>query len=148
MRGLHNSSTFNASPPMRQPVPSDIPPQAEKREWTISEMSRDFGLTLRALRFYESKGLIGPQRFGGARYYSARDRVRLTLIINAKRMGFTLSETAAMIGQAGEGEVDTLPLSPTTVDAQIAFLESQRRAIEAALGTLLQHQQALSASAA
>lgn len=121
---------------------------AEKKEWTISEMARDFGLTLRALRFYEARALIAPLRFGGARFYTAKDRARVQLILAAKKMGFTLSETAAMLGNAGDGAVESLPLSPQTVETQIAFLENQRSAIEDALGTLRQHRMEMAPSAA
>ena len=121
---------LQGEPPARPPMPSD------SREWTISEMSRHFGLTLRALRFYESRGLIAPQRFGGARYYTARDRTRLQLVLTAKKMGFTLSETAEMLGKTHDAEPGALPLSSTTVRSQISFLEQQRSAIDQALATL------------
>ena len=149
MRSLHNGPVFSGLTPVARPQPQETPHAGpEKREWTISEMARDFGLTLRALRFYESKSLIAPQRFGSTRYYTARDRTRLNLILAAKKMGFTLTETSAMLGDAGKGETEALPLSPQTVETQIAFLENQRSAIETAIGTLRQHQAELSQSAA
>jgi DNA-binding transcriptional MerR regulator len=141
MRSLNAATAFTAPAPM---FPSDTPAHSPaKREWTISDMARDFGVTLRALRFYESKGLIAPQRFGGARYYSARDRARLTMVLNAKRMGFTLAETAEMLGGTQENEVSDLPLSADTVESQIAFLENQRQAIDQALVSLRERQLAM-----
>lgn len=139
MRSVQSSPAFGGplavvSLPQATPQPT----LAEKREWTISEMAQDFGLTLRALRFYESRGLIAPQRFGGARDYSARDRARVSLILAAKQLGFTLTETADMLGKTSEGEMTDLPLSLDTVTAQIGFLESQRTAIETALLALRQ----------
>ncbi|MGA9125453.1 MAG: MerR family DNA-binding transcriptional regulator, partial [Pseudolabrys sp.] len=40
---------------------------------TIGELARDAGVTLRALRFYQSKGLLAPQRIGSARMFSHED---------------------------------------------------------------------------
>ena len=54
-----------------------------KAAFTIGELSREFGVTLRALRFYENKGLISPQRDGLNRLYSQGDRTRLALILTA-----------------------------------------------------------------
>lgn len=149
MRTLHTGSVAGCSAAATFAEPATAPAApGEKREWTISEMARDFGLTLRALRFYEARGLIAPLRFGGARFYTPKDRARLQLILTAKKMGFTLTETAAMLGDAGNGAVESLPLSPQTVETQIAFLENQRSAIEDALGTLRQHRTELAQSAA
>lgn len=133
MRSLATSQPFAAATPA--PIP-EVDPAEKNREWSISEMAKHFGVTLRTLRFYESRGLISPQRFGGARYYSQRDRSRLKLVLAAKQMGFTLTETAAMLGNQAETEAGDLPLSTGTVQSQIEFLENQRMAIEAALATL------------
>jgi len=55
-------------------------------------MARDFGVSIRALRFYEDRGLLHPRREGTARRYSARDRLYLKMILKGKQLGFTLSE--------------------------------------------------------
>ena len=47
-------------------------------------------MTARAIRFYEDKGLITPQRAGTTRVYSTRDRARMILILRGKRLGFSL----------------------------------------------------------
>ena len=63
--------------------------------FTISELAREFDLTTRAIRFYEDKGLLTPERSGAGglqRVYSARDRARLTLTLRAKRLGLSLNE--------------------------------------------------------
>lgn len=132
MRSLSQASL---APVMPLPDAGTTAPPEDRREWTISEMARHYGLTLRALRFYEARGLIKPLRFGGARFYTARDRARLSLVLAAKQMGFTLSETAEMMGKAGDGGGE-LPLSVDAVHSQIGFLESQRSAIEGALAQL------------
>ena len=59
---------------------------------TIGEVAREFGMTLRALRFYEAKRLIKPERHGATRLYGRHDRERITLILTGRRLGFTLAE--------------------------------------------------------
>ena len=63
--------------------------------YSISELAREFDLTTRAIRFYEDKGLLAPERSGAGglqRVYSARDRTRLALTLRAKRLGLSLDE--------------------------------------------------------
>jgi DNA-binding transcriptional MerR regulator len=59
--------------------------------YTVTELAHQLGMTARAVRFYEDKGLITPQRAGTTRVYSARDRARMILILRGKRLGFSLS---------------------------------------------------------
>jgi DNA-binding transcriptional MerR regulator len=70
---------------------------AERRLYGIGEMCEDFGVTARALRFYEDEKLIAPQRRGTARLYTDRDRARLTWILRGKRVGFSLNEIGEML---------------------------------------------------
>jgi len=73
-------------------------PDALKRDqFTISDLSNEFGVTARALRFYEDEGLIAPTRVGLSRIYSKRDRARLAWIMRAKNVGFSLAEIRDMI---------------------------------------------------
>src|SRR5215472_17921874 len=74
-----------------------VDPVPDRTQFTISELSREFGVTLRALRFYENKGLIAPRRDGNLRLYSESDRTRLAAIVTGKKLGFTLAEIRAMI---------------------------------------------------
>ena len=67
---------------------------------TIGELARDAGVTLRALRFYQSKGLLTPRRNGSARLFSHDDRERLALILQGKRLGFTLMKFAKCLPHA------------------------------------------------
>jgi DNA-binding transcriptional MerR regulator len=64
---------------------------AQARLYTVTELAKELGMTPRAVRFYEDKGLITPQRAGTTRVYSARDRARMILILRGKRLGFSLS---------------------------------------------------------
>ncbi len=64
---------------------------------TITELAEAFDITPRTLRFYESKGLLSPQRRGSTRLYSERDRVRLKLVLRGKRLGFSLEDITNII---------------------------------------------------
>ncbi|MCK6437331.1 MerR family transcriptional regulator [Rivihabitans pingtungensis] len=68
-----------------------------RRTYTITELSSEFGVTLRTIRFYEEQGMLSPARQGRSRVYAARDRVRLKLILRGKRLGLSLSEIAEII---------------------------------------------------
>jgi DNA-binding transcriptional MerR regulator len=63
----------------------------QNRLYTVTELAKELGMTPRAVRFYEDKGLITPRRAGTTRVYSARDRARMILILRGKRLGFSLS---------------------------------------------------------
>jgi DNA-binding transcriptional MerR regulator len=63
----------------------------QQRLFTVTELAKELGMTARAIRFYEDKGLITPPRAGTTRVYSARDRARMILILRGKRLGFSLS---------------------------------------------------------
>ena len=74
-----------------------IAPRDDRAHFSISDLSAEFGVTPRALRFYEDEGLIAPERRGTQRIYSQRDRARLAWILRGKRVGFSLSEIREMI---------------------------------------------------
>ena len=112
--------------------------------YTIGDLAREFDVTLRTLRFYESKGLLKPRREGMARYYSDEDRERLALILQGKRLGFTLSEIRELIAShKGRSGATTLHLSREQCLAQIKLLEKQKREIESALTELRRNYTAL-----
>jgi len=107
------------------------------RAFTIGELSREFGVTLRALRFYENKGLISPQRDGLSRLYSLGDRNRLALILKGKKLGFTLGEISQMIAvEEGEADAKALTLSREKCLEQIELLKKQKAEIEEGLNEL------------
>lgn len=60
--------------------------------FSIAELAKEFGISTRAIRFYESKGLLSPERVGGTRVFRRRDRARLILILRGKRLGFSLKD--------------------------------------------------------
>ncbi len=121
-------------------------PAIDQAEFTIGELSREFGMTLRALRFYENKGLVAPRREGGTRIYSRTDRSRLALIRNGKKLGFTLAEIRAMLsGRDGRPDPETLRLSKEKCLEQIRLLEKQQLSLKAALAELWRIHAGLSA---
>jgi len=105
----------------------------------IAELCREFGVTLRALRFYEDKGLLAPRRVNGTRVYTRRDRARLALILRAKAIGSPLAEIKHYLdlyGDHGEGRAQQLNFVITRTDAAIAELEARRAHIDATLAEL------------
>ena len=124
------------------------PAGPEKTEFTIAELASEFGLTLRALRFYHSRGLIAPERAGRRRIFSRADRDRLALIVKGKKLGFTLAEISQMIeAQAGRANAHTLKLGAEKCLEQIALFEKQMREAAEALTELREIHLALSKQA-
>ena len=70
--------------------------KASQASYSISELSKEFDITTRSIRFYEDQGLLLPSRKGQTRIYNQRDRVRLKLILRGKRLGFSLAETGRL----------------------------------------------------
>jgi DNA-binding transcriptional MerR regulator len=119
------------------------------KTFTIGDLAREFGVTLRTLRFYEDRGLLSPRREGTARIYDQRDRALLRLILKGKQLGFTLTEIRAMVAEerAGETPAANLKLSLAQVEDQISHLEQQKSEIEQALEELKAHRASLVAAA-
>lgn len=74
-----------------------------KQSYTISELSSEFDITTRTMRFYESEGLLTPKRDGQTRIYLEADRVRLKLILRGKRLGLSLAESKELIDMYSPG---------------------------------------------
>ncbi len=107
--------------------------------FTISELGNEFGITTRAIRFYEDKQLLAPSRRGNRRIYTRSDRTRLKLLLRGKRLGWPLEEIRAVLNmydQGHEGEIQQLEYTCRKVRESREQLEQQRRDIEAALQDL------------
>ena len=105
----------------------------------ITELCREFGITLRSIRFYEDKGLLAPRRVGGTRVYSRRDRARLALILRSTAIGASLAEIKHYLdlyGPHGEGRTQQMSYVLARTDKAIAELETKRAHIEATLAEL------------
>lgn len=108
------------------------------RTFTIRQLCREFGVTPRALRFYEDKGLLSPGRSGMNRVYSPRDRARLLLIQRGKRVGFSLAEIRDMLDLYDEDDIHATQMaaSVTKFRKRIVELEAQRVDIQLAIDGL------------
>ncbi|MGV2872134.1 MerR family transcriptional regulator [Colwellia sp. E150_009] len=73
-----------------------IKDKTNQAKYSIGELSKEFDITTRSIRFYEDQGLLTPTRNGQTRIYNQRDRVRLKLILRGKRLGFSLAETGRL----------------------------------------------------
>jgi len=100
--------------------------------YTISELSKEFGVTTRAIRFYEDKGILKPTRQGQKRIYSPRDRVLLKLTLRGKRLGFTLAESQKLYDmyQPGQDNKEQLETMLATLDEKDKLLAQQKMDIE------------------
>lgn len=76
--------------------------QACSQTYTITELAREFGITARAIRFYEDQGLLTPSREGRNRVYSKADRTRLKLTLRGKRLGLSLAEIRELLHMYGD----------------------------------------------
>ncbi|MBU2924611.1 MerR family DNA-binding transcriptional regulator [Colwellia sp. 4_MG-2023] len=74
----------------------NIKNKPNQTNYSIGELSKEFDITTRSIRFYEDQGLLMPSRKGQTRIYNQRDRVRLKLILRGKRLGFSLAETGKL----------------------------------------------------
>jgi len=105
--------------------------------YTITELSREFDITPRAIRFYEDQGLLAPLREGSgkSRVYTTRDRTRLKLTLRGKRLGLTLSDIRELIDmyESPRDEAAQLAKFLQVLGTHRAQLEQQQVDIEAQL---------------
>jgi DNA-binding transcriptional MerR regulator len=108
------------------------------RTYTIRELTKEFQVTARTLRFYEQEGLLAPERRGQARIYSGRDRGRLTLILRGRRVGFSLAEIREMLDlyDLGDGGIAQLEQARKKFAQRITELEQQKKDIDDSMAEL------------
>ena len=104
----------------------------------IADLAREFDVTTRTVRFYEDKGLLAPAREGQRHIYSARDRVRLRLIMRGKRLGLSLDEIASLLDlyDVDPSEVTQLTHFVGVIRDRKSVLQGQKRDIEEALAEM------------
>jgi DNA-binding transcriptional MerR regulator len=127
-----------STPPAHDGAHLERPDALAREHFTISDLTAEFGLTARALRFYEDEGLIAPARQGLSRVYSKRDRARLAWIMRAKNVGFSLTEIKEMIDlyDLGDGRVEQRRVTVARCKQQVERMQAQRADIDAAIKEL------------
>lgn len=111
--------------------------QADNRDlFSIADLASEFGISTRAIRFYESKGLLSPERVGATRIFRKRDRARLILILRGKRLGFTLRDISDYLSLYDADRNQQVSLLAGKVDERLALLERQRDDLETTIREL------------
>lgn len=102
-------------------------PEQENRDlFAIADLAGEFGISTRAIRFYEAKGLLRPERVGGTRVFRRRDRARLILILRGKRLGFSLRDISDYLSlYDAHSQTAQVNLLIHKVDERLALLEAQ-----------------------
>ncbi len=130
-----NGNYADRMPDPHTPAPSD-------REsiviYSISQLADEFGVTARTLRHYEEQGIVCPRRVGQRRLYSRRDRGRLRLALQGKRVGFALAEIREMLDlyDLKDGQETQLRISLDKFRERVSGLKNQRREIDIVIGEL------------
>ena len=129
----------DAVPPTAQQVVAAHRQDDTGELFGITQLCQEFGISPRAIRFYEDKGLLQPRRVNAARVYTRRDRARLALILRSKAIGASLAEIKHYLdlyGAHGEGRAQQLRFVAERTGEAIADLERRRAHIDATLAEL------------
>lgn len=118
------------------PEPTDT--SSTNQTYSIGELSREYNITLRSIRFYEDQGLLTPTRVGTTRIFSRRDRGRLALICRGKRLGFSLKtiKTFLDLYQHDGCQADQMRFLLDKARERIKVLEQQRVDLEQTINEL------------
>ncbi|MBV6272706.1 MerR family DNA-binding transcriptional regulator [Alcaligenaceae bacterium CGII-47] len=111
--------------------------------WTISELSHEFSITPRTIRYYEDQGIVSPVREGRKRIYHPRDRTRLKLALRGRRLGLQLAEILKLINLYDEPGANTtaqLQHYAQVLHQHRQNLERQRRDLDLTLREIRQQQ--------
>ncbi|WP_420383105.1 MerR family transcriptional regulator [Novosphingobium sp.] len=104
----------------------------------INDVAAHLGITHRALRFYEDKGLIEPARVGNTRIYGRRDVARMQLILRGKRLGFSIREIKEFLDlyDADPTQLEQMHRLVTGIRQRIKLLERQQAVLEMTIAEL------------
>lgn len=94
--------------------------------FAIADLAREFGISTRAIRFYEAKGLLTPERVGATRVFRRRDRARLILILRGKRLGFSLRDISEYLSlYDAHSQTAQVTMLTERVDERLDMLKRQ-----------------------
>jgi len=111
--------------------------EQESRDlFAIADLAREFGISTRAIRFYETKGLLSPERVGATRIFRRRDRARLILILRGKRLGFSLREISDYLGLYDADRNQQVTMLAEKVDERLKILEQQLSDLQTTIAEL------------
>ena len=110
----------------------------EGHRYRIGDLCQEFDVTPRTVRYYESCGILRPERRGQSRIFGEGDRVRLRLALRGRRLGFSLAEVREMLDLYDQdgGEVAQLERTLAYGRQKITELQQRRREVEEALEEL------------
>ncbi len=115
---------------MNRPVP-------ENRDlFAIADLAKEFGISTRAIRFYEAKGLLAPERVGATRIFRRRDRARLILILRGKRLGFSLRDISDYLSLYDANRSQQVQLLTAKIDERLVSLEAQLEDLQTTISEL------------
>jgi DNA-binding transcriptional MerR regulator len=120
---------------------------AGRHVFTIRDLTKEFDVSARTLRFYEEKGLLDPTRRGEQRLYSRRDRARLAYVLAGKTVGFSLEEVREMLDlyDLGDGQVTQLKVALKKFAERIERLKRQKADIDRVVAELTRASDAMKA---
>ena len=104
--------------------------------FAIADLAKEFGISTRAIRFYEAKGLLAPERLGATRVFRRRDRARLILILRGKRLGFSLRDISDYLSLYDANRSQQVSLLTAKVDERLASLERQLQDLQTTIAEL------------
>jgi DNA-binding transcriptional MerR regulator len=104
--------------------------------FAIADLAKEFGISTRAIRFYEAKGLLAPERVGATRIFRRRDRARLILILRGKRLGFSLRDISDYLSLYDANRSQQVQLLTAKIDERLVSLEAQLEDLQTTIGEL------------
>jgi DNA-binding transcriptional MerR regulator len=112
-------------------------PEPENRDlFAIADLAREFNISTRAIRFYEAKGLIAPERVGATRIFRRRDRARLILILRGKRLGFSLRDISDYLSLYDADRTSQVHLLAGKVEERLTSLQQQLADLQTTIAEL------------
>lgn len=102
------------------------------RQYTVKEMARSAGVSVRTLHHYDQIGLLHPVRVGanGYRYYGERELERLRAIVAYRALGMPLASIGTLLARDGTSRIAQLEAERQRLLAAAARARQQAADIE------------------